>query len=183
MDILQGLKPGCRIKREDGSSIWVKLRYERLSDFCYSCGRIDHTQTACPCPQPVDPNPSQSDEQCGPWMRTSSAGTPKLQKNPPLLSPTATSPTSETTQFTKSTNPPASGTLSDTYDPLTAPQLSCPAVPSIGRTPLQNNSNLPPLISNTLKTSTPSSCYPDDHTTSKENSSPSQINSQFPCCL
>lgn len=33
--------------REDGESIWIGFKYERLSSFCVHCGHIDHTVGVC----------------------------------------------------------------------------------------------------------------------------------------
>ncbi|KAM0967231.1 hypothetical protein ACFX1X_023209 [Malus domestica] len=37
----------CWLKREVNRETWVEFRYERLQDFCYLCGRIDHINTEC----------------------------------------------------------------------------------------------------------------------------------------
>ncbi|KAM2040584.1 hypothetical protein ACFX16_034502 [Malus domestica] len=38
---------GCWLKREVNRETWVEFRYERLQDFCFHCGRIDHINTEC----------------------------------------------------------------------------------------------------------------------------------------
>nr|XP_028964584.1 uncharacterized protein LOC114827109 [Malus domestica] len=38
---------GCWLKMEVNRETWVEFRYERLQDFCYHCGRIDHINTEC----------------------------------------------------------------------------------------------------------------------------------------
>lgn len=47
LDSFQRLKTGCYMNREDGTKLWLAFRYERLSDFCYKCGLITHTESAC----------------------------------------------------------------------------------------------------------------------------------------
>lgn len=47
----KGLKSRCHFRREDGSQLWFKFKCERLSDLCYWCGKIDHTETACSMPK------------------------------------------------------------------------------------------------------------------------------------
>lgn len=47
LDVSKPLKKGfflCRSKEED---LWVHFKYERLSDFCYGCGKVSHTVNEC----------------------------------------------------------------------------------------------------------------------------------------
>lgn len=30
-----------------GNDIWANVKYERLFDFCYRCGKLDHTTQSC----------------------------------------------------------------------------------------------------------------------------------------
>lgn len=41
------LKKGFNLKRPNDEDLWVKFQYERLSDFCYGCGKIGHTVPEC----------------------------------------------------------------------------------------------------------------------------------------
>lgn len=47
MDITQPLKRGFFLRRPGEEDLWVKFRYERLSDFCYCCGRVGHNFNEC----------------------------------------------------------------------------------------------------------------------------------------
>ncbi|KAM2695843.1 hypothetical protein EV1_040295 [Malus domestica] len=38
---------GCWLRRGANRDTWVEFRYERLQDFCYRCGRLDHINTEC----------------------------------------------------------------------------------------------------------------------------------------
>ncbi|KAF7130102.1 hypothetical protein RHSIM_Rhsim10G0077300 [Rhododendron simsii] len=47
IDVTKPLKKGFFLKRVNEEDLWVKFRYERLSNYCYGCGRIGHTQNDC----------------------------------------------------------------------------------------------------------------------------------------
>ncbi|XVE52184.1 hypothetical protein DITRI_Ditri02bG0102600 [Diplodiscus trichospermus] len=49
MSIGNGERIGRKIGRliKERGRIWVALRYKKLSDFCYNCGRLGHTQKTC----------------------------------------------------------------------------------------------------------------------------------------
>ena len=47
IDICNPLSPGIFLSRGDRNDIWISLKYERLPDFCFWCGIIDHTDTFC----------------------------------------------------------------------------------------------------------------------------------------
>ncbi|KAJ4845942.1 hypothetical protein Tsubulata_028223 [Turnera subulata] len=38
-----------RVLVEDlvGNMVWIRFKYEKFTDFCYRCGRIDHTVQTC----------------------------------------------------------------------------------------------------------------------------------------
>lgn len=41
------LKAGFRWVNEQGQDKWDNIKYERLSDYCYDCGRLGHTYQTC----------------------------------------------------------------------------------------------------------------------------------------
>lgn len=57
LDIRKPLLPRYHQQRFDAEPCWVQFKYEKISDFCYNCGKMGHTQAGCSF-QPVlsDPN-------------------------------------------------------------------------------------------------------------------------------
>ncbi|KAJ4834909.1 hypothetical protein Tsubulata_032563, partial [Turnera subulata] len=47
LDVMNPLMPGIKNTRPDGSSMWLRLKYERLPGFCFSCGRMGHFKKFC----------------------------------------------------------------------------------------------------------------------------------------
>lgn len=47
LDLSKPLSKGFFLKRAEEDDLWVKFKYERLSDFCYGCGRIGHSVNDC----------------------------------------------------------------------------------------------------------------------------------------
>lgn len=47
IDVTKPLKKGFFLKRPEEEDLWVKFKYERLSDFCYCCGMVGHTINDC----------------------------------------------------------------------------------------------------------------------------------------
>lgn len=35
------------MENSQGDESWVNIKYERLSDFCYECGKVGHTTQSC----------------------------------------------------------------------------------------------------------------------------------------
>jgi hypothetical protein len=51
INVSKPLNPGFDLSKEDGSSSWVSLKYERLDIFCTDCRLIAHFQAACLSPK------------------------------------------------------------------------------------------------------------------------------------
>ncbi|CAL5436620.1 unnamed protein product [Camellia sinensis] len=47
VDIRNPLKTGFHLRRSESPDIWVDFKYEKLSQFCYNCGRIGHVYRGC----------------------------------------------------------------------------------------------------------------------------------------
>lgn len=70
VDVSKPLKIGSFIKRENGVSLWIQFRYERLSNFCYQCGRLGHTQFECGSALLSIGGVADLRLSFGPWLRT-----------------------------------------------------------------------------------------------------------------
>ncbi|OMO75791.1 hypothetical protein CCACVL1_16038 [Corchorus capsularis] len=64
LDVNKPLLSGFWVPREDDDRIWAELKYERLADFCYACGKLGHTEKGC-----VKEDSFNKDPKFGPWMR------------------------------------------------------------------------------------------------------------------
>lgn len=51
-------------------TVWIQFKYERLNDFCYSCGHLNHSSKDCPSPL-LAPTPLNPRDTFGPWLRAS----------------------------------------------------------------------------------------------------------------
>lgn len=47
VDISKSLKSRVFIKNDDGSTQWLAFKHERLSDFCFGCGKLGHVVVGC----------------------------------------------------------------------------------------------------------------------------------------
>ncbi|KAK9270144.1 hypothetical protein L1049_025720 [Liquidambar formosana] len=73
LNVHNPLKTGFTLKRQSLPDVWIQFKYERLSDFCYRCGRLCHSEKACSWDVPLDSGssglPRQGALAFGPWMR------------------------------------------------------------------------------------------------------------------
>lgn len=75
LDIDKPLKRRMKIKRENGTFSWINFKYERLSTFCFVCGRIGHSDRDC---EIVYANPTKTIERAyGVWLRAPNKNTQK----------------------------------------------------------------------------------------------------------
>lgn len=47
LDVSEPVCPGFWWANDRGEEKWANIKYERLSDFCYGCGRLGHTTQGC----------------------------------------------------------------------------------------------------------------------------------------
>ncbi|KAK9290065.1 hypothetical protein L1049_008229 [Liquidambar formosana] len=73
LNVHNPLKTGFTLKRQSLPDVWIQFKYERLSDFCYKCGRLCHSEKACSWDVPLDSGssglPRQGALAFGPWLR------------------------------------------------------------------------------------------------------------------
>lgn len=70
------LPAGFFFERNDGNDFWVQFKFERLSDFCYVCGLMDHVTGRCKFRDPTlvtSPN-GISAKLFGQWLRAENTG-------------------------------------------------------------------------------------------------------------
>ena len=65
------LRRGGKIDSVEGEKFWISFRYERLSTFCFQCGRLGHDEKHYKEP-PNQQNPKQYND----WIRAQ--GNPKM---------------------------------------------------------------------------------------------------------
>lgn len=63
------LKTGFFIDRDGGNKSWIQLKYEKLSDFCYSCGKLGHLLNLCNQPSVESHGVLHPSYTFGPWLR------------------------------------------------------------------------------------------------------------------
>lgn len=68
VNIQNGLKVGCYITSENGCKLWIAFKYERIINFCYGCGVIDHTEQACSQEKKSYLSPEIEQQSFSPWM-------------------------------------------------------------------------------------------------------------------
>lgn len=67
VDLRKPLKRKKKITRKNGSDFLVQCKYERLGDFCFSCGLISHTERFCQ--KKLDSQGENIVKEWGVWLR------------------------------------------------------------------------------------------------------------------
>ncbi|KAK3029970.1 hypothetical protein RJ639_038775 [Escallonia herrerae] len=70
IDINNPLHTGFYRNKDPNHAVWIRVQYERLPDFCFSYGRLGHTNRGCPHP-PIE-LPENMSSPYGPWLRAES---------------------------------------------------------------------------------------------------------------
>ncbi|OMO96966.1 hypothetical protein CCACVL1_04733 [Corchorus capsularis] len=89
MDVERSLLGGFWLPRKNGHKIWAEIRYEKLGDFCYKCGKLGHIEKTCDKEEVIE----AGKKMYGPWMRTGMIRTLKVdsgrfkERAVPKLSP------------------------------------------------------------------------------------------------
>lgn len=67
VDVRKPLKRKKKICKKDKSEVIVQCKYERLGDFCFTCGLLSHTERFCK--KKLDSGMSMVNKDWGSWLR------------------------------------------------------------------------------------------------------------------
>lgn len=67
LDVRKPLKRKKKITRRNGSDFMVTCNYERLGDFCFSCGLVTHTERFCR--RSLDRRGEELSKKWGNWLK------------------------------------------------------------------------------------------------------------------
>ena len=68
-DATTQLIKGKKVSIEGGEGRWIFFKYERLPNFCYQCGRLDHGEKDCPERKVEENHGDEERKQYGAWLR------------------------------------------------------------------------------------------------------------------
>ncbi|KAL2902448.1 Cellular nucleic acid-binding protein-like protein [Bienertia sinuspersici] len=71
VDVRKPLRRGLKIATRVNVTKWVDIKYERLGDFCYFCGRLGHIDRDCGFYNGEENNGKDTVYRYGPWLRAS----------------------------------------------------------------------------------------------------------------
>ena len=69
IDVTKKLVRGKKVTIEGGEAKWVFFKYERLPNFCYQCGRLDHGVKECKERTSTENRAGDEGMQYGAWLR------------------------------------------------------------------------------------------------------------------
>ncbi|KAJ1382069.1 Zinc knuckle CX2CX4HX4C [Sesbania bispinosa] len=73
-DSTKPLLPGIQIGSQTDRLMWVYFQYERLPQFCYSCGIVGHEEDTCGSSPSAGEKEDSEESNLGPWLRASQVG-------------------------------------------------------------------------------------------------------------
>uniref|UniRef100_A0A803LW54 Zinc knuckle CX2CX4HX4C domain-containing protein n=1 Tax=Chenopodium quinoa TaxID=63459 RepID=A0A803LW54_CHEQI len=71
VDVNKPLRRGLFLAMGQNKPRWVDVKYERLAEFCFFCGRLDHTEKECQFKEQAKGVVDKMVYQYGPWLRAS----------------------------------------------------------------------------------------------------------------
>jgi hypothetical protein len=77
MEVNRPLCRGCLVNLDEGKQGWVAFRYERLPNFCYWCGCLDHGEKDCDIGLQQRHSSTKEEFQYGAWLRATSDCPPR----------------------------------------------------------------------------------------------------------
>jgi hypothetical protein len=132
LNLLNPLNPGFTHHRPPKTPLWIQYSYERLSDYCYTCGRIGHVSYACK----VEPRPPDH----GRYGEMLKAKSPRISRVVQLIQPRAQS--SNELALISPPNSPHTGSQTLATSNLQYRSNSVQLSPSLSTQPSSSNNSL-----------------------------------------
>ncbi|KAI9071798.1 hypothetical protein K1719_046244 [Acacia pycnantha] len=67
--VRKALVPGFWLPKPDGTNVWISVRYEKLQNFCYNCGKIGHDRRDCIVERSMEDS-NTVEKRYGAWLTT-----------------------------------------------------------------------------------------------------------------